>query len=253
MPSGLTVAVISGLLLGAIVNVLANRLPAMRGDRDAGDQAPELAQASVAATHARHPVLRYAVVEVALAALGAAIWLDPTKAAPWWVLLLYAGVFVLIAAIDIEHRLVLNVVMMPAFVVALLEVAIVQRVPLLQALAGYAIAQIAVMGLYLLGGAYLWMVNRGRETKVTEVAFGFGDVTLATFCGLVVGYPGVVLMLVLMILLGGLFALLYLVYRGLIRRAYSAHTALPYGPAIVTAALLMLLWGKEMARLFGAG
>ena len=84
---------------------------------------------------------------------------------------------------------------------------------------------------------------------VTEVAFGFGDVTLATFCGLVVGFPGVTLMLVLMVLLGALFALLYIVSRGLFARGYRAHTPLPYGPSIILAAVIMLLWGADVIRL----
>lgn len=253
MLGGWIVAAIAGLLLGAVVNVLADRLPALRAKPDTATLEPGDDTLEPVGEPARRPVPRYIVVEGALAVLGALIWVDPTKAAPWWVLLLYVALFALIMVIDIEHRLILNAVMLPAFAFALLEVAITQRVPLLRALAGYAVAQIVVMGLYLLGGAYLWVVNRGREKKVTEVAFGFGDVTLATFCGLVVGYPSVVVMLVLMILLGGLFALIYLAYRGLIGRSYAAHTALPYGPAIATATLLMLLWGKEVARIFGAG
>ena len=162
-------------------------------------------------------------------------------------------VFALIAVIDIEHRLVLNVVMYPAFAIAILEVLLSGRDGAIDAFAGYAIAQIVVLGFYLLGHVYLWLVNTRRGEPVDEVAFGFGDVTLATFCGLVVGYPRVLFMLILMILFGGLFALLYVVYRAMGAREYRAHTPLPYGPSILLAATIMLLWGREVAQLLGGG
>ncbi len=188
-------------------------------------------------------------MEIVLAVLAAYLWSRSGTTVLTAALLVYMTVFTLIAVIDIEHRLVLNVVMVPAFAVALVEVLFSGRIPVLSALAGYAVAQIIVMGFYLLGGLYLKAVNARRETPVTEVAFGFGDVTLATFCGLVVGFPGVTLMLVLMVLLGALFALLYIVSRGLFARGYRAHTPLPYGPSIILAAVIMLLWGADVIRL----
>jgi len=109
------------------------------------------------------------------------------------------------------------------------------------------------MGIYLMGHVYLNAVNARRGEPVTEVAFGFGDVTLATFCGLIIGYPGVIVMLVLMVLFGGLFALLYVLGRMLFAKGYRAHTPLPYGPSIILAAMVLLVWSKELARLLGGG
>lgn len=250
MMLGTILAALGGLALGAVVNWLADRLPAMRmtptGAHE-GDTAP-----AEAPTRPRR-LRRYAAVEVLLAAVAVYLWVRYGPSARFGILLFYMALFTLIAVIDIEHRLVLNVVMFPAFAVALLEVLLSGRLVPLNGLAGYAVAQIIVMGFFLLGQVYLWAVNARRGGQpVTEVAFGFGDVTLATFCGLIVGYPGVMLMLVLMVLLGGLFALLYLVVQALAAREYRAHTPLPYGPSIILAASMLLLWGKDIARLLGA-
>jgi len=191
---------------------------------------------------------RYLLVEILLIAAATSIWLRPGLPLHNWLLFIYIVLFVLISVIDIEHRLILNIVMIPAFVLALMDVAFGLRITLKDGLLGYAIAQIAVMGLYLLGGAYLAVVNARRDTPVTEVAFGFGDVTLATFCGLVVGSPGVIVMLVLMILLGGLVAGLYVIVRALGGKEYAAHTPLPYGPSIVLAAIVMMLYGASITQ-----
>ncbi len=256
MVIGYLLAALGGLVLALLVNYLADRLPALRaaseGEAALTDEPPGPEASQTSASPARPRVARYAIVELLLAAFCAYLWGQAGLTTHFFILLVYIALFVLIGVIDIEHRLVLNAVMFPAFALAVLEVLVSRRQPVLEAFAGYAIAQIVVMGFYLFGAAYLWIVNARRSRPINEVAFGFGDVTLATFCGLVVGYPRVVLMLVLMVLLGGLFAVLYVVARMALGRRYHAHTALPYGPAILVAAMLMLVWGEAMARLFGA-
>lgn len=249
---GYALAALGGLTLGIVVNLLADRLPALRHAKD--EEAREVSggddEAQSGWPYSHLP--RVIAVELVLAAFAAYLWHKVGLTPQLFILMLYVALFALIAVIDIEHRLVLNAVMLPAFAFALVEVLVSGRVPVLQAFAGYAIAQVVVLAFYLFGVLYLRIVNARRNKPVTEVAFGFGDVTLATLCGLVVGYPRIVLMLVLMILLGGLFGLLYIIFQAVTARRYRAHAALPYGPAILLAATLMLVWGESMARLFGA-
>jgi prepilin signal peptidase PulO-like enzyme (type II secretory pathway) len=165
----------------------------------------------------------------------------------------YLALFVLIAVIDIEHRLVLNVVMIPAFALTFIEMIVTGRISLNDALVGYAVAQIVVMAFYLLGGVYLWIVSTRQGKPLGEVPFGFGDVTLATFCGMVLGFPTVLPMLMLMVLLGAAIAILYLVVRALTVRRVEAHMVIPYGPAIVLAAAILLLWQNEVAGMMLGG
>ena len=56
-----------------------------------------------------------------------------------------------------------------------------------------------------------------------------------------------------MILLGGAMAFLYILARLLIFRNYKAHAAIPYGPAIILAASLMLLWGDQIGYFMLSG
>jgi prepilin signal peptidase PulO-like enzyme (type II secretory pathway) len=238
-------ASLSGCVLGIAVALLADLLPAFREAQAAKDgQAPGSSQPFVL----KDAVLKPRTVPVLVVMVAASVYLWGREASilSFLPLVVYIALFVLIAVIDIEHRLVLDIVMVPAFVIALIEVAASPRLKLTQGLMGYAIGQIVVMGIYLLGAVYLWLVNTTREEPVEEIPFGFGDVTLATFCGLVVGAPGIIFVLVLMIFIGGAMALLFLLSRLILTRDYQAHTPIPYGPAIVSAAVIVLLWGDQI-------
>ncbi len=261
MALGYLIAAVGGLALGLLVNWLAGWLPQYAVQPDQPEGSEESADESEPVTSPGEPsksrwwgpTLRAILVELFLAAMSVYLWQREGTTLLFAIFLFYTAIFTLIAVIDIETKLVLNVLMLPAFVITLIEVFIGGRFGnFREPFAGYAIAQIAVMGIYLLGQVYLGLVNRRAITPVDEVAFGFGDVTLATYCGLVVGYPRVIFMLILMILLGALFAILYVLISPFVKREVRSHMAMPYGPAIVTAALLFLIWGEPIARLMGA-
>jgi prepilin signal peptidase PulO-like enzyme (type II secretory pathway) len=260
MALGYVVTALFGLALGLLVNWLAGWLPqyAVKPEPpEGGEPAGEAESVSPPGDQSQSrwwgPTLRAVLVELFLAGMAVYLWQREGTTLLFAIFLFYTAIFTLIAVIDIETKLVLNVLMLPAFVIALIEVFIGGRFAnFREPFAGYAIAQIAVMGIYLLGQVYLGLVNRKAVTPVDEVAFGFGDVTLATYCGLVIGYPRVLFMLVLMILLGAFFAILYVLISPFVKREVRSHMAMPYGPAIVVAALLFLLWGEPIARLMGA-
>jgi leader peptidase (prepilin peptidase) / N-methyltransferase len=258
---GIAIAVIVGLIFAVLVNMLADVLPTYRmqdsdneNDIVAGDEhtdsADETVEVKPAGRWSWSPAsllsIRSLIVTMLLGA--ASIYLCQREASPGlaFVYVFYIALFTLIAVIDIEHRLVLTVLMIPAFILALIEIAMSRRIAIADAMIGYAVAQIVQLSFYMLGALYLTIINARSNEPIREVAFGFGDVTLATFCGLVVGFPDVIYMLVLMILIGGTMGFVYLVIRLIISRRYQAHMVIPYGPAIVAAAALLLLWGDSI-------
>jgi leader peptidase (prepilin peptidase)/N-methyltransferase len=113
---------------------------------------------------------------------------------------------------------------------------------------GGALGFAFVYGIYLLGALFGFLVSRRRGRPLQEVVFGAGDVKLAAFIGLAVGFPQVVFALVLGILLGGVAALGVLLQQVLVQRRYSAFTAMPYGPFLVVGAWVMLWFGREVMR-----
>lgn len=167
-------------------------------------------------------------------------WPDPFVYLPG---LLVGLVFLLVAVIDIEHRLILRVVVIPAALV-LGGISALQpmRGPtktVLGGLAGFGI----VWAMYLLGVAFSRWVGRRRGAPLDEVAFGFGDVMLGGLIGLVVGWPGVIVAIVTGVLLAGVFSIGYLLVM-LIRRRYHAFMAIPYGPFLLLGASLVYFGGR---------
>ena len=76
-------------------------------------------------------------------------------------------------------------------------------------------------------------------------AMGEGDITLATYAGAVVGFPLVVITLLLMIAFGGVGA-----FGVIVARKGSLKTAIPYGPFIILGCVVTLLWGPQILQWF---
>lgn len=187
--------------------------------------------------------LRHPLVEIGAA--GWAGWLFSLNSAPavFWPSLLLSMIFLLILVTDFEHRLILHAVTLPsAVLIGLLGMLDPNRGPA-KTLLGGAVGFAAVLSLYLLGGVFARLISRMRGQQLEEVAFGFGDVTLAGLIGLAVGWPGVIVALFLGILAGGIFSLGYLITMFL-RSRYQAFVPIPYSPFLILGALVVYLGGR---------
>ena len=89
-------------------------------------------------------------------------------------------------------------------------------------------------------------MGRARGAQIDTVAFGFGDVMMITLSGLILGFQGVIFVMFISIFLGSLGAIVYLSTRFLVAGRYSLFTAIPYGPYIVIATIIVLLFSEEV-------
>ena len=145
----------------------------------------------------------------------------------------YVAVLILVTATDLEHRLIPNRFILPAILFALV--------------AGF-IATWMTWKASLLGGAVglvFFAVAYGLAAVVYpgKIGLGMGDVTLATFIGLAVGFPSAIVAVVLGVLMGGLMSGLLLV-----TRRVTLQSALPYGPYLVIGGLVALFWGQGILK-----
>jgi leader peptidase (prepilin peptidase)/N-methyltransferase len=197
---------------------------------------------------------RYPLTEIATAGLfGYTVVLEPftaVKAIYWWSLI---AILVLITVIDLEHREILIITIVIGSVIALLGALV----------AGPSIAPSVTFADYLLGGLLgfgiftllYWggrlfssIMAEARGEALDEVAFGYGDVLLATLSGFILGWQALIFAIFIAVLAGGAGALLFLGFRLLIKGDYEWFTALPYGQYIVFGTLIMMLWRVQIAN-----
>ena len=148
--------------------------------------------------------------------------------------LIYMAIFALITVIDLEHRLILFVVIIPACVVAIIDAAMtVYGAPCGDALIGGALGFGVFFLMYLGGFLFIYVMAQTRGRSTNEVAFGYGDVMLITLAGLILGWKPLIPAMFLTVFLGALGAVAWIVGRWLTGNRYSLFTPLPYGQYII--------------------
>lgn len=255
----IVIVALIGLTLGGIVNRLADRLPdghplsqaaTCRACGRRCDLAGFLALPIIVWRRGRCPScgeplpLRPPAVELALMLLLPLLWLRQDDTLTFAFYALYAAILVLVIAVDMEHRLILNVVIYPAMGLAIVGSLFQSRPGLASALAGGITGFLFFAVIFMVGALLLRASGRGSAGP----ALGAGDVKLAAFVGLIAGWPGVMSALVIGVGLGGVAALATLIWQ-VVRRTYRPlASALPYGPYLAAGGLVLLLWGETVIR-----
>jgi leader peptidase (prepilin peptidase)/N-methyltransferase len=259
---------IAGLVAGGVINVLADDLPHYRWPRlpryPDGSPRPFSAWSGVSAfllgkrTSATGAKLgwRYPVAEIGtvifmwigLAANGDLNLIEPLQLFFW---MFYVAVLVLITVIDIEHRLILFAVIIPSCVIAIVDCLLTipgagSNPNMESALYGGALGFGVFFILYLGGILYLYFINTVQGRNIQEVAFGYGDVMLATLSGLILGWQSLVIAIFITVFLGAFGALVWLASRRFMGRSASKFAALPYGPYIVAGTYIMLFFSEQV-------
>jgi prepilin signal peptidase PulO-like enzyme (type II secretory pathway) len=159
-------------------------------------------------------------------------------------LFLYFGVVVVI---DMEHRLILHPVSWTGAILCFSAGLLLHG--WLPTLIGGVVGFGIMYALHIFGDYFArWLARRRGET-LTEVALGFGDVNLAGVLGLLLGWPGIVVGLILAIFIGGIVSLIYLLGM-LIARRYRTFAAIPYGPFLITSAAILIFFKEYLIGFF---
>jgi prepilin signal peptidase PulO-like enzyme (type II secretory pathway) len=253
--------IITGIIIGALVNLLADSLPVVRRLQwpvcaHCGARRSPLAWSGLVAFVAQkrrcqqchNPLsMRHLFVEVATPAVFVFAWTRTGTSIITLFNILHSAILILIFVTDLEHRLILHVVSLPAIALGIVGAfanPIFDRSA--RSLLGGALGLLAALTLYAAGMLFGWLIGRARGSPLAGPAFGFGDVTLTTYLGLMLGAPEIIFAILLAILLGFAFATLYLVVRGVIRREHEMFTAfVPYGPFLIAGGIYMLYFGTQ--------
>ena len=137
----------------------------------------------------------------------------------------YTAVFLNVLITDIASRAIFPIVLVPATILALVASSLLPM-GFMRSLLGGILAFVIVFGIYAFAGLY----SRWRKLKIQGGAFGRGDVYLATFMGVVVGFPAAWLAIVYTVLLSGVFILFFLAYQYARTQRILLTAIIPYGP-----------------------
>lgn len=248
----------AGLAVGSFLNVVIHRLPAMTaGEGPAGYGLLRPRSACPLCGHALRwteniPVVsyvvqrgrcahcdgrisvRYPLLEVLTAA--AAVFLAWRFGVGWTALAAFAfvAVAVAIAAIDVEHLLVPDVLVLPLIVAGFLVNAAGLFAPLISAALG-AVA----------GFAGLWAVASAFRLLTGREAMGFGDLKLLAAIGAWLGWEMLPLALFIACVTGSIVGIALRLSR---RIAVGAR--FPFAPFLVFGAVVMLVAGAALNRLY---
>ncbi len=249
-------AFLLGLLAGELVNYLADTLPYRR--RITAPFCPvcgsELSWHNYFIWPRRCHVCgtrrlwRIWIVDVIATITAVWLWLSPPNNLNFltgFLVLIYFG---LVTVIDLEHRLILHPVSVAGAILGLI-IGIWSHglLPtIIGGVAGFGIMFI----LYMMGNFFVKLMSRRQGKEIEEDALGFGDVNLSGVLGLILGWPGILVGLILAILIGGFVSLVYMIGM-LVTRRFQFFRAIPYGPFLITGATLILFFRNIIITYLG--
>jgi leader peptidase (prepilin peptidase)/N-methyltransferase len=240
----------AGWFLGWFVNYLADVLPPAR----------RLVRPTCAKCQTPYPWGRYLLlgrcsacetgrgwrsyaVQILLTVSGGLLSIFP-RSLPSALGLVLLAYLVLVAVIDLEHRLILHPVSLFGVMLGLASGLVLRGERSLgrgleTTLIGGAVGFGIMLVFYFIGNWYARRIARRRGLPDDEVALGFGDVNLSGVLGLILGWPGILAGLMFAILMAGLFSLA-LILGMLIAKKYRPFTAIPYAPFLILGAVILI-------------
>ncbi len=147
----------------------------------------------------------------------------------------YGYLFIVLGVIDLEHGLILNKIVYPAVVVALI-IGIFRPSP---GIIDTSLPWPEILN-GVIGGA-IGLVFLLIPALIYRGGMGWGDIKMAALIGLVTGFPLVFVAILMGVILGGLVAGFLLLLK-----IKKRKEAIPFGPFLSLATIATLLWGSDI-------
>lgn len=275
----IVIAILIGLVVGSFLNVVADRVPSHQSLLRPASHCPGcgrrltpremipvvsyLALRGQCRTCGGHPIPpRVLIVELATGALYGwlaaryGVGLDLLLMA-WW-----TAVLIVLFVIDLEHRIVPNVIILPAIAIGLLMLPLhllqppsfglvgwwqasltpnaAQRIDAgVLAIVSQVVGALAAFLIFLLIHVLAALVYRRRGLE----GMGAGDVRLSFLCGLLTGYPLAMLSVAGSFILGGLTS------AGLLATGIKKRTDyIPFAPFMILSVYIVMVFGNSILQ-----
>ncbi|ADJ26428.1 Prepilin peptidase [Dehalogenimonas lykanthroporepellens BL-DC-9] len=236
---------IFGTVIGSFLNVLADRLPQEQSVVSPPSRCPAcqrrltvidmipviswLALRGRCRTCEAKIPARVFWVEAATGLIFAYLYLYLGLSPLLWLSLFYAALMVVIFVIDMEHQVILNNILLPAIIIALVVSLFSGQIETVPSVLNAIIGAVAGFGIFLV----VYIVSRG--------GMGEGDVKLGALAGAITGWPNIMAAVILSWIASGLVAIALLAFRRKGRRE-----AIAFGPFLALSTLITFLWGSQL-------
>jgi leader peptidase (prepilin peptidase) / N-methyltransferase len=182
---------------------------------------------------------RYFAVELLMASLGVALFYQFGFGLAFVVGFVFIAALIIISFIDLDVRIVPDVISLPGIVTGLLF-AVIGRYLISDPMEIVPTPVAALIGV-LVGGGFLLAVAWVYERFTGVEGMGGGDIKLLAMIGAFLGWPSIPLTLFFSSLGGSIIGLSIMLAKGVDRRY-----ALPFAPFLCFGALVYLFFGREI-------
>lgn len=171
----------------------------------------------------------YLLVEIGSGLLLTLVWWNFGLSLSFLHYALLALLLLTISVIDLNHKLILNILTFPGMAIGFASSTLNDLVSVPQALMGV-----------ILGGGFLWLIGIFGKTAFKKDSMGGGDIKLGAMIGAFIG-PKVVIALFL-----AFFLAMPVVAIGLSSRRIRMGGTVPFGPFISLATILLIFFGSTL-------
>lgn len=186
---------------------------------------------------------RYFFVELLMASLAVALYLEFSFSLAFLVSFIFVAALIVISFIDLDVRIVPDVISLPGIVTGLLF-SVVARYAINDPSRIIPSPLSALIGV-LVGGGFLLALAWAYEAYTGVEGMGGGDIKLLAMIGAFLGWTSIPFTLFFASLTGSVIGLGFMISKGVGRRF-----ALPFAPFLCLGALLYLFFGSELIELY---
>jgi leader peptidase (prepilin peptidase)/N-methyltransferase len=267
----LALALVLGLVIGSFLNVCIARLPHDMSVSLPRSHCPNCKKAIVfydnipilsylilggRCRHCRKKIAaRYPAVEGVTGLMSVLLYLKFGLSLEWGIYLVFCGAILVLALIDVEHRILPDVITLNGIWVGFIVSAVLAQpngfVTRILRWIGLDISNpriIAIIGSGLgvvVGGGLLWCVGEAFYRIRGIEGMGFGDVKMMAMVGAFLGAPLTLFTIMMGSLLGSVIGLALIRFGGKTR-----EYELPFGTFLGFAAIVAVLYGNELIRMY---
>ncbi len=191
-------------------------------------------------------IWRVLIVEIIYILIAVWLWNQPVEKLGFFGAMLLLAYWGVVVVIDLEYQLIMHPVSIFGAGLGLMLGVYLNGWwnTIFGGIVGFGLMWL----LYKFGELIMRLIARKRGQVVGDVALGFGDVNLGGVLGLILGWPAILIGLVLAVILAGFISLLYIIIM-LVRGRYQMFHAIPYGPFMIAGAIILVFFRDSLILL----